>query len=185
MPDSSFSISQACRNNLASADIVLLMEERLSDGLTATPCSIDELFAAEREQLVRMAALLTGRGDVAEEIVQDAFVAVDNRWESLQSPGAYLRRTVINGCWQAKRRASVEDRYLERLPRDGVEEMPVRLIELRSALDSLNERQRAVIVLRYFVDLPDIEIGEMLGVEHSTVRSIAHRALRRLREELE
>ena len=176
--------SKRC-NNSGLLGIGLLMEKRLSSGVTVESESIDALYAAQQRQLVRMAALLVGRADLAEEIVQEAFVVVGDRWASLDRPGAYLRRVVINGCWQARRRAGVEVRYLEAVPRDLVEEMPVRLIELRAALDTLNERHRAVIVLRYFVDLPDIEIAELLGVEHSSVRSIAHRALHRLRKELE
>ena len=63
-------------------------------------------------------------------------------------------------------------------------EIPERLIELRSALDCLSDRQRIVVVLRYFVDLPDDEIAQALDVKPSTVRSLAHRALAVLRREL-
>ena len=63
-------------------------------------------------------------------------------------------------------------------------ELPTELIELRAALDRLGERARTVVVLRYFVDLPDREIAALLGCRVATVRSIAHRSLRTLREEL-
>ena len=59
------------------------------------------------------------------------------------------------------------------------------LLELRDALGRLGERQRAVVVLRYFADLPDVEIAEVLGCRPSTVRSLVRRALRVLRKELE
>ena len=58
------------------------------------------------------------------------------------------------------------------------------VIELRSALDRLTDRQRIVVVLRYFVDIPDEEIARILDVKPSTVRSLAHRALSALRKEL-
>ncbi|MXZ53343.1 MAG: sigma-70 family RNA polymerase sigma factor, partial [Acidimicrobiaceae bacterium] len=67
---------------------------------------------------------------------------------------------------------------------ENPDEIPERLIELRSALDYLSDRQRIVVVLRYFVDLPDDEIAQALDVKPSTVRSLAHRALAVLRREL-
>ena len=133
--------------------------------------------------MVRLAALMVGSRAIAEEIVQDAFAAVSERWGGLDRPGGYLRTAVVNGCAQALRRRSVEDRHriVELAPAD---EIPERLIELRSALDRLNHRQRIVIVLQYFADLPDREIAQTLGVRQATVRSLAHRALTALRREL-
>ena len=64
-------------------------------------------------------------------------------------------------------------------------EQPMALLELRDALGRLGERQRAVVVLRYFADLPDVKIAEVLGCRPSTVRSLVRRALRVLRKELE
>ena len=61
---------------------------------------------------------------------------------------------------------------------------PAELVEVHDALARLPERARAVVVLRYLVDLPDREIAETLGCRLGTVRSIAHRALRQLRKEL-
>jgi RNA polymerase sigma factor (sigma-70 family) len=61
---------------------------------------------------------------------------------------------------------------------------PTELVELRAALDCLRERERAVIVLRYFVDIPDAEIAQLLGCREATVRSTVHRALKTLRKEL-
>ncbi len=142
------------------------------------------LFAQERQPMVRMATLMVGSAAVAEEVVQDAFSVVSQRWGSLVRPGAYLRQTVVNGCAQVLRRRSVEDRYarLESVP-DSVE-IPTRLLEIRDALDRLSERQRIVVVLRYFVDISDGEIAEVLGVRPATVRSLARRALAALRKEL-
>lgn len=152
--------------------------------LEAADADLARLFSRERRPMVRMATLLLGSGAVAEEVVQDAFLEVGQRWSSLDRPGAYLRRCVVNGCSQILRRRSVEQRYV-RLARvsDSVE-LPVRLVEVRDALDRLTERQRAVVVLRYFVDIPDEEIAEVLEVRPATVRSLAHRALAVLRKEL-
>lgn len=146
---------------------------------------IGSLFAAERQAMLRMATLMVGSAAVAEEVVQDAFVVVGRRWSSLERPGAYLRTTVINGCAQVLRRRDAEGRALAARVPDEVVELPSPLVELRDALDRLGERQRIVVVLRYFVDIPDHEIAEVLGVRPSTVRSLARRALKVLRKELE
>ena len=134
--------------------------------------------------MVRMATLLVGSAAVAEEVVQDAFVEVGRRWESLERPGAYLRRSVVNGCGQALRRRAVEERYACLVDGPGSVELPARLLELQDALTRLSERQRTVVVLRYFVDIPDEEIADVLGVRPPTVRSLARRALAVLRKEL-
>ena len=63
--------------------------------------------------------------------------------------------------------------------------IPEQLIELRIALACLSDRQRTVVVLRYFADMPDAEIAETLGARPATVRSLAHRAMAVLRKELE
>lgn len=159
---------------------------------TPAPCGhlddvegIGALFAVERQAMLRMATLMVGSAAVAEEVVQEAFVAVGCRWSSLERPGAYLRTSVVNGCAQVLRRRDAEGRALALRPPDPEVELPSRLIELRDALDRLSERQRIVVVLRYFVDLPDDEIADMVGVRPSTVRSLVRRALKVLRKELE
>ncbi|MDA3040857.1 MAG: sigma-70 family RNA polymerase sigma factor [Actinomycetota bacterium] len=146
---------------------------------------VASLFAAGRASMLRMASLMVGSGALAEEVVQDAFVAVRARWSSLERPGAYLRTTVANGCAQLLRRRDAESRALSSLAPVADVELPARLVELRDALDRLSAQQRIVVVLRYFVDIPDQEIAVILGVRPSTVRSLARRAFALLRKELE
>ena len=143
------------------------------------------LFAAKRLPMVRLATLLVGSPSIAEEVVQDAFAAVSVRWDTVDRPGAYLRTSVVNGCAGILRRRTIEQRYRATRIEVADSEIPEQLIDLRSALDRLTDRQRLVVVLRYFVDLPDVEIAEALGVRPATVRSLAHRAIAALREELE
>ena len=151
--------------------------------LTGNSADLEKLFLVERVPMVRLATLMVGSRAIAEEVVQDAFASVSERWKGLERPGAYLRTSVVNGCSQTLRRRSVEDRHRPAtLKTPG--EIPERLIELRSALDRLTDRQRIVVVLRYFVDIPDEEIARILDVKPSTVRSLAHRALSALRKEL-
>ena len=143
------------------------------------------LFYVERDGLLRMATLMVGSATIAEEVVQDAFASVGTRWESIDQPGAYLRRCVVNGCAQVLRRRDAERRAIDsQLPRPDVA-LPTRLIELAEALNALSDRQRMVIVLRYFVDLHDDDIAEALDVAPSSVRSLARRAMTTLRKELE
>lgn len=151
----------------------------------AASADLSRLFTTERAPMVRMATLVIGSAALAEEVVQDAFLEVSRRWESLDRPGAYLRRTVLNGCAMALRHRSVEDRYVHLEVGSAAQELPSRLIELRDALDRLSERQRIVVVLRYFVDITDEEIADVLGVRPASVRSLARRAFAVLRKELE
>jgi RNA polymerase sigma factor (sigma-70 family) len=150
----------------------------------AADTAVTTLFARKRDPMVRMAALMVGSAALAEEVVQDAFVEVSRRWESLDRPGAYLRRSVVNGCAQILRRRSLEDRHARLEPEPPPVELAAPLLELRDALDRLTERQRIVVVLRYFVDITDAEIAEILGIRPSTVRSLTRRALAVLRKEL-
>ena len=151
--------------------------------LTGNRADLESLFLVERVPMVRLATLMVGSRAIAEEVVQDAFASVSERWNGLDRPGAYLRTVVVNGCAQTLRRRSVETRHRP-VRLENSDEIPIRLIELRSALDRLNDRQRMVVVLRYFVDMPDDEIARALDVKPSTVRSLAHRALAVLRREL-
>ena len=135
--------------------------------------------------MVRLATLLVGSPAIAEEVVQDAFAAVSERWETVDRPDAYLRRSVINGCAGVLRRRTIEQRYRSARLEVADDEIPEQLIDLRTALDRLTDRQRLVVVLRYFADLRDEEIAEALGVRPGTVRSLAHRAIAALRGEME
>jgi RNA polymerase sigma factor (sigma-70 family) len=149
---------------------------------TREPGPLDALFRRERQPLVRVAVLLVGSAAQAEEIVQDAFAVVGERWDAIDNPGGYLRTTVVNGCRMALRRRALEQRHPGDVPVpvDG----PAELVELHGALDALGERARTAIVLRYFVGLSDSEIATVLDCRVATVRSTIHRELRALRKEL-
>jgi RNA polymerase sigma factor (sigma-70 family) len=146
--------------------------------------ALEALYRRERTAMVRMATLIVGSRVRAEEIVQDAFVAMADRALGLESPGGYLRATVVNGCRIALRRHAVEQRYSlvvdERALGAGLDE----LVELRDALGRLPERVRIAVVLRFLVDLPDAEIAEILDCRTATVRSLVHRGLCSLRKDL-
>lgn len=92
--------------------------------------------------------------------------------------------SVANGCAQILRRRSVEASFNTQEEPAGEADLPSHLVELQLALGELTERQRIVVVLRYFVDLPDKEIAALLDVRPATVRSLTRRALIELRKEL-
>ena len=146
---------------------------------------VARLFAVERVPMVHLATLLVGSVAVAEEVVQEAFVSVTKRWDKIDRPGAYLRTSVVNKSMSTLRRRSVESRFRSSELRETDHWIPEQLVELRDAMTRLSDRQRMVVVLRYFADMPDAEIAETLGVRPATVRSLAQRAMAVLRKELE
>ena len=149
-----------------------------------------EAFVARfGNQLLRTAYLLTGNTLAAEELVQDTLVRLYPKWHLVQSaevPLAYVRRSLANGFVNHTRRASRRETavdFLPDLPDDA--DHPGRFDDrdqLWSLLRTLPQRQRAALVLRYFHDLPDDEIGSALGCRIGTVRSLISRGLSALRE---
>jgi RNA polymerase sigma-70 factor (sigma-E family) len=146
----------------------------------------DSAFAAlyqdEYLGLVRLAYLILGCREQAEEVVQDAFVRLHGRWARVDNPGGYLRTSVVNGCRDVRRRII---RYRAREPRlaERAETWDAP-DELSDAMAALPVRQRAAIVLRYYGGMSEAEIGRTLNIRPGTVKSSIHRGLQRLRREL-
>ncbi len=130
---------------------------------------------------VRLAYLLTGDRGAAEELVQDAFLATAARWEAVREPAAYVRAAVVNRCRSWGRRRAVERRH----PTGPAPTASLDADELWDALQRLDPRRRAAVVLRFYDDVPDHEIAGILGCRPTTVRTIVHRALKDLRKEIE
>jgi RNA polymerase sigma-70 factor (sigma-E family) len=141
-----------------------------------------DLYRSERDKLVRLAYLLTGSQAAAEDLVQDVFIKAHARLGDVDQPTAYLRRAVTNACWSWHRRRQVEARHLDRRPAVVSGEHD---IEMWDALARLSPRRRSVLVLRYYLDLPEQETADALGWRIGTVKSTAHRALQDLRRMLE
>jgi RNA polymerase sigma-70 factor (sigma-E family) len=142
---------------------------------------VERLYRDSRDRLRRLAYLMTGQAAVAEEIVHDAFVRAHGRWDRIETPTAYLRKTVVNLClaWRS-RDAMARDR----LPRMDVVVEPPELDETWALLAELPRAQRVALVLRYYEDLPDEEIARVMGCRRTTVRTRIHRALATLRKEM-
>lgn len=142
--------------------------------------SFEQFYAGEYAAMVRMAHALVDTRQQAEEVVQDAFAVVYERFDRLDRPGAYLRVTVLNGCRRVLRRRML----LRRQPVPPGEDGELGYSHVVDAIRRLPHRQRSMVVLRYDLQLTDAEIAETLGVPLGTVKSTIHRALARLREEL-
>ena len=144
------------------------------------------LVASRGAELMKVALLVTGNRQDAEDAVQDAVIAVSAAWPRVTERGAYkyLCTAVVRRALENRRPASVDialfdspiedDRFL-RLERDG---------EFLALLHALPPQQRAVLVLKYYADLEDRAIARILGCGVANVRSQASRALARLRAEM-
>lgn len=167
----------------------------------AAEAALTDLYAAHWHSLVRLSWLLVRDQHLAEETVQDAFVAMHARWSQLRSQDlalAYLRRCVVNGSRSALRHRKVEDRYLSAQTNDrsayGATAEPsaeTRALEhaagarLVAALERLPRRQREVLTLRYYLDLSEAQIANALSISAGSVKAHAHRGLAALRSEEE
>jgi RNA polymerase sigma-70 factor (sigma-E family) len=149
-----------------------------------TPVEVDgfeAVYARLWPEMLRVAHLLTGSQAQAEEVTQDAFVGLYRAWNRVDNPAAYLRRSLVNGSNNHFRRERV--RALRPVPRVEVV-LPPDVDEVWQQLKVLGRQQRAVVVLRFYEDLPLAEIAEVLGVSVGTVKSTLSRSLRRLKEVL-
>jgi RNA polymerase sigma-70 factor (sigma-E family) len=138
--------------------------------------------------LVRLGFLLTGDRGRGEDLVQTALVKVFGSWGSLRSTdaaGAYTRTVMVRDAsrWRRRRWAGETPGTLVDVAAagDGIDGMAT-ADAVRRALQELPVAQRAVVVLRYFEQRSEGEIGEILGISAGTVKSRASRALARLRE---
>ncbi len=147
------------------------------------PASFEDVYRSEGLKMVRVAFLMVGSQQQAEEIVQDAFAALLERWERIDRPASYLRASVVNGCRSAHRRRSLERRTAAATRVPTVVGLGVD--DLADALAALPSRRRAAIVLRYYGDHSEAEIALALEVRPGTVKSLLHRGLAQLREVIE
>jgi RNA polymerase sigma-70 factor (sigma-E family) len=151
--------------------------------------ALTQLYAAHYAALVRLAALLLRDVDAAEDVVQDAFVAMHGHWRRLRDPHkglAYLRQAVVNRARSVLRHKGVVARHPEQAPADApaadrdVLDREQRA-QLLAALDGLAQRQREVLILRFYLDLSEAQIAETLGISQGAVKSHGSRALANLR----
>lgn len=149
---------------------------------------LGRLYSLHAPAAERLAYLLTGDPELAEDLVQEAFVKVAGRFADIREPQAfeaYLRRTVVNLTHMHFRRRRLERAYLEREARrpPATSELPdvATREDLKEALLALPERQRAAVVLRFYEDMSETQIAEVLRCRPGTVKSLLARGVEGLR----
>jgi RNA polymerase sigma-70 factor (sigma-E family) len=153
--------------------------------------ALERLYAAHWRQLVRLSVLLVRDVGTAEEVVQDAFIAVHRHWDRLRDPDkglAYLRRAVVNQSRSTLRHRMVVARHVERGPDPSAtpDVEPdagfTQRAAVLEAMRALPQRQREVLALRYYLDLSEAEIADTLRISRGAVKSHASRGAAALRE---
>ena len=156
------------------------------------------LYTAHYRSMVRIAALLLHDTAAAEDVVQDAYVAMHGSWRGLRDPDkalAYLRQAVVNRSRSRLRHLKVADRHAPPLlPAEATTGTSSAETAAMSTLDrehvmralrSLPQRQREVLVLRYYADLSEAQIADAMGISTGAVKSHASRGAAALRQTLE
>lgn len=154
----------------------------------ARTSSMEELYATNAQRAGRLAYFLVGDKELAQDLVQEAFLKVFARWGNLREPhsfAAYLNRTVVNLAHKTHRRRRIERRYLDQQPRleaVALERDYETADELWQQLQLLPQRQRTAIVLRYYEDLSDEQAAAAMGCSETAIASLVQRALGALRK---
>ena len=155
------------------------------ESMDAEPVTFEGFFEDEKERLLRILSVITGSRAEAEDLAQEAFTRVFERWETvtqMEDPAGYLHRTAMNLFRNQYRRARVA---LRRAVGAGPEQDVFKPVEDRDAaaraLGSLTPRQRAAIVLTEALDYSGEEAGQLLGIKASTVWALTHQARAALR----
>jgi RNA polymerase sigma-70 factor (ECF subfamily) len=166
----------------------LIAPPRAQDPEKSRGPGFEEFFEDHHVALFRALWLVTRNRHEAEEIMQDAFLKMWERWDevgSIAEPVGYLYRTAMNLLHSRGRRAAVAlRRAVGQIPPDD----GMAVVEERDALvrmlSSLTPRQRAVVILRDVLGLTSAQAGEALGIRPSTVRVLGARARAVLKKEL-
>jgi RNA polymerase sigma-70 factor (sigma-E family) len=155
--------------------------------------AVTELYSEHYRALVRLAAMLVRDTQTAEEVVQDAFVAMHDGWQRLRDTEkalAYLRQAVVNRSRSVLRHRTVVDKNVQKAPPDmpSAEHGAMVLLERHAVVAALRDlpgRQREAIVLRYYADLSEADIAATMGISRGAVKSHTSRGMSALRAALE
>jgi RNA polymerase sigma-70 factor (sigma-E family) len=144
---------------------------------------VTALYQAHALGLARLALLMLGDRDAAQDVVQDAFFGLYRRWDKLASTEAapaYLRTSVLNGCRTVLKRRS---RPVPHAVEESLESAEAALMHteeqhtMLAAIRRLPARQRETVVLRYYLDMSEDQTARAMGVSRGTVKSATARAL--------
>lgn len=163
----------------------------VSAGTRDRAAAVSALYAAHALGLIRLAHIMLGNRQAAEDVVQEAFIGLYRRWSYLDDQAkalGYVRSSVLNGCRsQLRRRPTLELDSSGGPPVTSAESAVLTAEERREvivALRCLPARQREALALRFYLDLPDDQIAAVMSISRNTVRSAAHRGLATLRRAL-
>ena len=150
--------------------------------------SFDDYVQARGQALLRFAYVLSGDTYLAEDLVQEVLARMHQRWDrvaTMEHTEAYVRTAIVRQFVSWRRRKAANEAVLAEVPEPagaaGPEHRMLARDHLWRLMAGLPRAQRAVLVLRFYCDLPDDEIAAHLGCGLSTVRSQASRALARMR----
>ncbi|GAA4079501.1 SigE family RNA polymerase sigma factor [Actinomadura miaoliensis] len=178
-------------------DVTETLVARGTAGAVAVAWDADQavtaLYSANYRSLVRLAAMLVRDAGTAEEVVQDAFVAMHGGWRRLRDPDkalSYLRQSVVNRSRSVLRHRAVVEKYAPKGLPDAPSAEAGAIGELErsaviEALHRLPARQREALVLRYYADLSEAEIASAMGISRGAVKSHTARGMAALRNVLE
>jgi RNA polymerase sigma-70 factor (sigma-E family) len=163
--------------------------------LAGPPGSFDEFLAARGNWVYRICFLLAGDPHATNDLSQNVLIQIYREWDRVREAhdiDAYVRRIIINEHRRTWRRQSAHEQPIGNLDqlldagRSSVDftNSLVTRESLASSLAKLTERERTVIVLRYYQDLDDHAIADLIGSRYATVRSIARRAIEKLRDDI-
>ena len=154
-----------------------------ADDANDTERRFQRVYRDEYPAMVRLARMLTGVPDVADDLAQEAFVRLYRQGDRVEHPAALLRTITVNVC---RSRHTSQQRAALRMVRHGPApaSLPPFERELDDSLRRLPYDQRAVVVLRYWLGMSEADIANALGCRPGTVKSRHARALRVLRKEL-
>ena len=146
-------------------------------GMTNSSVTFEGFFESERDRLFGVLCVITGDRHEAEEVAQEAFLRVWERWDrvsELENPAGYLERTAMNTFRKHHRRAGVWRRISTRLPAAWIAGEPDAEFLVSESLRVLTPRQRAALVLTEFLGYSAEEAGLILGVKASTIGALKH-----------
>jgi len=158
-----------------------LSAEEFELAASPQPKGFEDFYRAHYESLVRLGTLLTQSEEVARDLVQDVFARLYHRFEALEDPLPYVRRSVVNASRSWHRRRRLERRHAA----EAIPDQTFEADELFDVLARLPARQRAAIVLRFYEQMSDAEIAAILHCRPGTVASLVHRGCARLRTSME
>jgi RNA polymerase sigma-70 factor (sigma-E family) len=166
-------------------DVKPLTNVPVPPGAAADPADqVTALYQAHALGLLRLAVIMLGERQAAEDVVQDAFLGLFRRWDALSDPEralAYVRSSVFNGCRTVLRKRARSRQFV--LVDPETESADARLLlgeehrEVLAALRRLPDRQREAVALRYCLDMPVNAVARAMGVTEGTVKSATSRGI--------